>query len=89
MINAITKEEAQRRLKKIEGQIKGIQKMVDEERYCIDIINQITAVHNALDSVALKVMKRHIETCVTDAIRSADGKAKITELMETVAQFIK
>ena len=89
MINAITKDEALRRLKRIEGQIKGIQKMVDEERYCIDIINQITAVDNALDSVALKVMKRHIESCVTDAIRSQDGKAKISELMETVAQFIK
>lgn len=89
MINTITKEEALKRLKRIEGQIKGIQKMVDQERYCIDIINQITAVHNALDSVALKVMKRHIETCVSDAIKSTDGKAKIAELMDTVEHFIK
>ncbi len=89
MINAITKDEALKRLKRIEGQINGIQKMVDEERYCIDIINQITAVHNALDSVGLKVMQRHIESCVADAIRSRDGKAKITELMETVERFIK
>ena len=89
MINAITKEDALKRLKKIEGQLKGIQKMVEEERYCIDIINQITAVHNALDSVGIKVMQRHIESCVADAIRSRDGKAKITELMETVERFIK
>ena len=81
MINAITKEDALKRLKKIEGQLKGIQKMVEEERYCIDIINQITAVHNALDSVGIKVMQRHIESRVAVAIRSRDGKAKITELM--------
>lgn len=85
----MTKEDVVKRLKKIEGQLKGIQRMVDEERYCIDIINQITAVHNALDSVGLKVMKRHIESCVTDAIRAADGKTKINELMNTVERFIK
>lgn len=89
MIDAMTKEDALKRLKRIEGQIKGIQKMVDEERYCIDIINQITAVHNALDSVALRVMKRHIESCVTDAIKSADGKTKVNELMDTVERFIR
>lgn len=89
MIDAMTKEEVLKRLKKIEGQIKGIQKMVDEERYCIDIVNQITAVHNALDSAGLKVMKRHIESCVTDAIRATDGRTKINELMNAVERFIK
>ena len=76
------------RLKRIEGQIRGIQRMVEKERYCIDIINQVTAAQRALDQVSLKVMKRHIETCVSDAIKSDGGGPIIEELMETIYKFI-
>ena len=72
------------RLKKIEGQIRGIMKMVDQEKYCIDIINQITAAEKALDGVAKNIMKRHIESCVTEAIIQGEGQTKIEELIETV-----
>ena len=84
MINEEVKENALTRLKKIEGQIRGIMKMVDQEKYCIDIINQITAAEKALDGVAKNIMKRHIESCVTEAIIQGEGQTKIEELIETV-----
>ena len=84
MINEEVKENALTRLKKIEGQIRGIMKMVDQEKYCIDIINQITAAEKALDGVAKNIMKRHIESCVTEAIIQGEGQTKIDELIETV-----
>ncbi len=77
------------RLRRIEGQIRGISRMVDERRYCIDIIQQITAVRKALDQVSLKIMNGHINTCVSDAIRRRDGEAKIEELMQTIHRFVK
>jgi len=89
MLNEEVKIEALPRLKKIEGQIRGIQKMIEKERYCIDIINQVTAAQRALDQVGLRVMKRHIESCVTDAIKSDGGGPIIGELMETIYRFIR
>ena len=84
MINEEVKQNALTRLKKIEGQIRGIMKMVDQEKYCIDIINQITAAEKALDGVAKNIMKRHIESCVSEAIIQGEGQTKIDELIETV-----
>ena len=84
MINEEVKNDSMTRLKKIEGQIRGIMKMVDQEKYCIDIINQITAAEKALDGVAKNIMKRHIESCVTEAIIQGEGQTKIEELIETV-----
>ena len=89
MINEEIKRDVLSRLKKIEGQIRGIQRMVEREKYCIDIINQVTAAQRALDQVSLKVMKRHIESCVTDAIKSNGGGPIIGELMETIYKFIR
>jgi len=89
MINQETKQDVLPRLKKIEGQIRGIHKMIEKERYCIDIINQVTAAQRALDQVSLKVMQRHIESCVTDAIKSDESGPIIEELMETIYKFIR
>ena len=89
MVNEETKKDVLPRLKKIEGQIRGIQKMVGKERYCIDIINQVTAAQRALDQVSLKVMQRHIESCVTDAVKSDGGTPVIGELMDTIYKFIR
>ena len=89
MLNPTTQQDGLKRLARIEGQIKGIQRMVQEGRYCIDIINQITAVRKALDQVGLVVMRRHVDSCVSEAIRSKHGSAKVSELMHTVHQFIK
>ncbi len=89
MINLEVKEKALQRLKRIEGQIKGIQRMVDDERYCIDIVNQITAVKRALEQVALMVMKRHVESCVSEAIKMGNSTKKVDELMDTINRFVK
>ena len=77
------------RLRRIEGQIRGISRMVSERRYCIDIIQQLTAARKALDQVSLKIMSGHINTCVSDSIRRRDGEQKITELMQTINRFVK
>ncbi len=89
MINEETKKDVLPRLRKIEGQIKGIHKMIEKERYCIDIINQVTAAQRALDQVSLRVMQRHIESCVANSIKSDGGTPIIGELMETIYKFIR
>ena len=77
------------RLRRIEGQIRGISRMVEGRRYCIDIIQQLTAARKALDQVSLKVMSGHINGCVSEAIRRQDGAKKINELMHTINRFVK
>ena len=89
MINEEAKINAVTRLKKIEGQIRGIMKMVDNEKYCIDIINQITAAEKALNGVASIIMKQHVESCVTNAITQGQGKEMINELIETIYKYGK
>ncbi len=81
-------KQALRRLKNIEGQVRGLQRMVEEEQYCVDIITQISAVRAALNSVGMLILKRHIETCVSDAIK-AGGEEKthiIDELMSVLSR---
>ncbi len=87
MVNEETKKAALTRLKKIEGQIRGIARMIETEKYCIDIINQITAAEKALHGVSKIIMKRHVESCVTEAIQKGQGQAKIDELIETVFKY--
>ncbi len=77
------------RLKRIEGQVKGISRMVEEDKYCIDIINQISAVKGALNKVALIILKNHVESCVSEAIKNEDSEEKIEELIETIQKFVK
>ncbi len=77
------------RLRRIEGQVRGITRMVEERRYCIEIIQQLTAARKALDQVSLKIINGHINTCVSDAIRKREGEGKITELMQTITRFVK
>ena len=83
------KQQVQRRLRRIEGQIRGIQKMVDEDRYCIDVLTQVSAVKAALDGVALVLLNDHTAHCVVEAIRSGDGSQKVRELNEAVARLVK
>ena len=77
------------RMKKIEGQAKGIQRMIEEDRYCIDIVQQLTALSAAIDEVSLLILESHIEGCVTDAIREQHGEGHIKELMETIRKAMK
>ena len=77
------------RLRRIEGQIRGIARMVEGRRYCIDIIQQMTAARRALDQAALQIMNGHIDACVSDAVRRREGAKKVDELMRTIRQFVK
>ena len=83
------KTSCQKRLSRIEGQVRGLSKMVDEERYCIDIVTQISAVRAALRRVEEEVLKDHVAHCVEHAITSgdkADQRKKITELMAVIGR---
>jgi len=80
-----------RRLKRIEGQVRGVQKMIEENRYCIDILVQISAINAALKKVGLNLLERHVDHCVAKAIRdgSGSGNESIRELMDVIKQFSK
>ncbi len=77
------------RLRRIEGQVRGIGRMIESQRYCIDIIQQLTAARRALDQVTLAVMRKHINGCVSHAIAKRQGRKKIAELMQTLHRFVK
>lgn len=65
-----------RRLRRIEGQVRGLQKMVDEERYCADVLTQLSSVHEALRAVGREVLRNHLRHCATQAIRASDADAE-------------
>ena len=77
------------RLKRIEGQVRGVGRMIQEQRYCIDIIQQLTAARRAIDEVSLKIMRGHVDHCVSQAIKGRGGTQKIDELMDTIHRFVK
>lgn len=83
-----TKEQLAARLARVEGQVRGIQRMVDEDRYCIDILTQISAIQAALDKVALRLLDDHANTCVigADPAQQAD---RTEELMAAVARLMR
>ena len=77
-----------KRLNRIEGQVKGIQKMVDEERYCIDILTQISAIRSAINKVGSIILENHIKGCVVNSIKEDNSEESIEELMKTIDKFI-
>jgi len=77
------------RLRRIEGQVRGLQKMVEEDRYCIDVLTQVNATRAALESVALQLLADHTEHCVMDAIQSGGGSKKVRELNEAVERLVR
>ena len=83
------KEDIQARLRRIEGQVRGLERMVAADRYCIDVLTQIRAVTATLESVALMLLRDHTEHCVTDAIRAGDGTAKVRELTDAVERLVR
>ena len=79
-----------RRLHRIEGQVRGIERMIEEDRYCVDVLTQIGAVTTALESLAFRILDDHVEHCVTGALASGDPDAaaeKSRELLEAVHRF--
>ena len=86
------KEALVKRLHRIEGQVRGIERMVEEDRYCIDILTQIAAVDTALESLALQILDDHVRHCVARAFASGDPAEmtqKTTELLEAVQRFTR
>ena len=83
-VDADIKDRNVKRLRRIEGQVRGLQKMVEEDRYCADIMTQISSVHEALRAVGRELMRNHLKHCASSAIRSseADAEAMYDELLE-------
>ncbi len=77
------------RLRRMEGQVRGVQKMIEEGRYCVDIVTQLQAISAAADKVAEQVLEGHIRGCVTDAINEQRGDEAITELMTVLSKAIR
>jgi DNA-binding FrmR family transcriptional regulator len=80
-----------RRLRKVEGQVRGIARMVDEDRYCIDVLTQVAAATRALQEVALGLLDDHVRHCVVDAARSGheEGEQKLAELTEAMRRALR
>jgi CsoR family transcriptional regulator, copper-sensing transcriptional repressor len=85
------KDDYLRRLRRIEGQARGLQRMVEEEKYCIDILTQVSAMTKALQSLALGLLDEHIAHCVLDAIRTGGDEAdvKLKEAHEAIARLVR
>jgi DNA-binding FrmR family transcriptional regulator len=89
-MQAETKQRAGGRLRRIAGQVAGIERMIDEDRYCVDVLLQIAAVRAALDKVGKLVLESHVETCVATALASGNRKErdqKIAELMDVFSRY--
>ena len=83
------KTELRHRLKKVAGQINGIDKMLDDGRYCVDILQQIVAARAALNKVALLIIESHAKSCIVSAVKEDRGDQSIDELMNVLKQFNK
>ena len=85
------KDELAKRLRRVEGQVRGIQRMVEEDAYCIDILTQVAAVRTALEQVAVRVLDGHVRGCVADAVAAGDEQAdeRLDELMAAVERFAR
>ena len=79
------------RLKRIEGQVRGVHKMVDDDRYCIDVLQQISAVTRALQSVALHLLDEHMNHCVVNAVKAggAEKEEKLREASEAIGRLVR
>lgn len=90
MMDAETKHQALARLRRIEGQIQGIRRMIEEEKYCVDIMLQISAIQGALGQVSKVLMARHIESCVLDSLKAGTERErarKIEELIQVCSRY--
>jgi CsoR family transcriptional regulator, copper-sensing transcriptional repressor len=85
------REAVQKRLRRIEGQVRGLQRMVEEDRYCIDILEQVSAATRALQSVALELLDDHMVHCVADAVKTGDdvATAKLDEATAAIARLVR
>jgi CsoR family transcriptional regulator, copper-sensing transcriptional repressor len=85
------KDDYAKRLRRIEGQVRGVAKMIDEDKYCIDVLTQISAVNSALQSVALGLLDEHLNHCVTNAVAAGGDEAdtKLAEASAAIARLVR
>src|SRR5690606_18012045 len=88
---SMTKDDYLRRLRRIEGQVRGLQRLIEEDTYCIDVLTQISAVTSALQSVAVGLLDEHLHHCVSDALSSGapDAAAKVSEATRAIERLVK
>ena len=85
---SMKKKELQDRLRRIEGQVRGLQRMVNDDKYCIDVLTQLNSVSAALKAVGVGLLDDHVRHCVRDSIEHHEGDQKIEELVSAVARFV-
>jgi len=85
------KQAIQKRLRRIEGQVRGLQRMIDDDRYCIDVLEQVSAATRALQSVALELLDDHMAHCVADAVKTGgdEATAKLGEASAAIARLVR
>ncbi len=85
----MTKDDLQKRLRRIEGQVRGLHRMVEDDAYCIEVLTQISAATRALQAVAVGLLEDHLAHCVIDAARSGDPTAKVREASDAIARLVR
>jgi CsoR family transcriptional regulator, copper-sensing transcriptional repressor len=88
---SMSKDDLQKRLRRIEGQVRGLQRMIDEDTYCIDVLTQVSATTSALQSVAIGLLDEHLRHCVTEAVAAGgpDGAAKVAEATAAIGRLVR
>ncbi|MGI6093046.1 MAG: metal-sensitive transcriptional regulator [Veillonellaceae bacterium] len=89
MLNDQERNDLTKRLRRIAGQINGIEKMVNDKRYCVDILQQVVAARSALNQVGLKILESHTKSCVVNAVQEDRAEESINELMTVLSKFTK
>ncbi len=79
---SITKDDYQKRLRRIEGQVRGLQRMIDEDTYCVDVMKQTYAIRRAIEKMEAKMLEGHLHHCVMDAVRDGRSEESFSELIE-------
>lgn len=88
-IDEAVQQKALRRLSIIEGQVRGLRRMIEERKYCVEVLTQISAIHEALRGVGKVVVRNHLETCVTDGLQGRDRQQHYEELMDLIYKLSK
>jgi len=87
MMDADTKRQAIARLRRIEGQVQGVQRMLEDDKYCVDVLMQIAAIQGALEQVSKILMTRHIESCVVDSLKAGSERERARKIEELIRVF--
>ena len=83
------RDKVSKRLGRIAGQVAGLQKMVEDDRYCIDVLTQVAAIQSALDALALQLLESHLHGCVQHAVQSGDGDRAMDEALTVIRKFAR